>query len=237
MPLKKIQELVKAGAKVAGIKPVKSPSMGDNDAEFQAIVADIWGKTQNSKLETQNFTEILRGVNISEDVIVKNNKAKILYVHRQTADQDIYWLDNRSENENDAEISFRITGKTPELWRPQTGKTEKVSYQIKDGRTTISLHFDSWEACFIVFKDNTTANSYKKPAAVESSVLTISSPWKVSFQEGRGAPQAVTFNKLFSWSEADKNAAEIRNPKPEIANTEGGIKYFSGTATYQFCPF
>ena len=36
-----------------------------------------------------------------------------------------------------------------------------------------------------------------------------------------------------SWSEISNNAAEIRNPNPEIAITEGGIKYFSGTATYQ----
>ena len=84
--LKKLQELVKAGAKIAGIKPVKSPSMSDNDAEFQAIVADIWGKTQNSKLETQNFTEILRGGNVQEDVTIKNATSKILYVHRQTTD-------------------------------------------------------------------------------------------------------------------------------------------------------
>ncbi len=39
----------------------------------------------------------------------------------------------------------------------------------------------------------------------------------MSFQEGRSAPQSATFDKLTSWSE----------------NTDGGIKYFSGTATYQ----
>lgn len=50
--LKKIQALVKAGAKVAGIKPIKSPSLSDNDVEFQAIVNEIWGTTQNSKPKT-----------------------------------------------------------------------------------------------------------------------------------------------------------------------------------------
>ena len=215
--LKKLRDIVKAGAKVAGIKPEKSPSMSDSDAEFQAIVAEIWGKTPNPKLETQNFAEILRGVNIQEDVKISNAKEKILYVHRQTATEDIYWLNNRSENANDAEISFRVSGKTPELWNPQTGTTEKVSYQIKDGRTIVPLHFDSWDAYFIIFKDNTTANSFTKPVLTEKQVLTISTPWKVNFQEGRGAPTSATFDKLTSWTE----------------NTEGGIKYFSGTATYQ----
>ena len=43
--LKKIRDMVKAGAKVAGIKPEKSPSLSDDDAEFQTIVKEIWGKT------------------------------------------------------------------------------------------------------------------------------------------------------------------------------------------------
>lgn len=51
---------------------------------------------------------------------------------------------------SEAEISFRVTGKTPELWHPQTGKREKISYQIKDGRTIIPLKFESWDLfyCF-----------------------------------------------------------------------------------------
>jgi alpha-L-rhamnosidase/F5/8 type C domain/Glycosyl hydrolases family 2, sugar binding domain len=218
--LKKIKELVNAGAKVAGIKPEKSPSMSDNDAEFQAIVNDIWGK--NPQLETQNFTEILMGGNIPEDVIIKNTKSKILYVHRQTpplgaGGLDIYWLDNRSADANDAEISFRVTGKTPELWNAQTGKTERISYKIENGRTIIALKFESWEAYFIIFRDNTSLNAYTKPISESKQILTIISPWKVNFQEGRGAPASASFDKLTSWTE----------------NTEGGIKYFSGTATYQ----
>ena len=215
--LKKIRDMVKAGAKIAGIRPEKSPSLSDNDAEFQAIVGEIWGKTQNLKLKTQNYTEILRGVNIVEDVIIKNAKEKILYVHRQTATEDIYWLDNRSDNSNDAEISFRVTGKTPELWNAQTGKTERVSYQIKDGRTIIPLKFESWDAYFIIFKNRATVLNYTKPALTEKQVVTIASPWKVNFQEGRSAPASTTFDKLMSLTESADN----------------GIKYFSGTVTYR----
>ena len=213
--LKKIRNLVKAGAIVAGIKPEKSPSMSDNITEYQAIVNEIWGK--NPQLETQNFAEILRGAKVSEDVIIKNAQSKILYVHRKTAIEHIYWLDNRSENANDAEISFRVSSAEPELWHPQTGKTEKVSYKIENGRTIIPLHFESWEAYFIVFKNKASVLEYKKPILTENQVATIASPWTVKFQEGRGAPANATFDKLTSWSE----------------NVDNGIKYFSGTATYQ----
>lgn len=189
--------------------------MSDNEAEFQAIVREIWGI--NAQFETQNFTEILRRAKVQEDVIIKNAKAKILYVHRKTAVEHIYWLNNRSAEANDAEISFRVSGAEPQLWNPQTGKTEEIAYEIKDGRTIIPLHFESWDAYFIIFKNKATVLNYKKPVSEEKQILTVTSPWKVNFQEGRGAPPSATFNKLVSLTE----------------NTEGGIKYFSGTATYQ----
>lgn len=233
--LKKLAALVQAGAKVAGTKPQQSPSMGDNVAEFQAIVHEIWNSPNVFK---GSIADALAALKVSEDISIKNATAKILYRHRQTADQDIYWLDNRSENVNVAEISFNVTDKMPELWHPQTGKTEKVSYQIKDGRTIIPLKFDSWEAYFIVFRRDVAAQRlsqqgadglskqgadvavqrlYTTPIVIEKQILSITSPWKVNFQEGRGAPQSATFSKLTSWSD----------------NVDTGIKYFSGTAAYQ----
>jgi hypothetical protein len=104
----------------------------------------------------------------------------------------------------------------PELWNPQTGATEKVSYQIKEGRTIVPLHFESWDAYFIVFRENTTLASYTKPAVTESAIAQVSGNWTVRFQEGRGAPQSATFTQLSSWSE----------------HSDTGIKYFSGTASY-----
>lgn len=216
--LKKVRDLVKAGAKVAGIKPMSSPSMNDNPTEFQNIVNEIWGK--NPQLETQNYADILRGAKVPEDVKIistLNPQSPILYVHRKTAVEHIYWFNNRSANQNEVEVSLRVSGAVPELWNPQTGKTEKVSYEIKEGRTIIPLKFESWEAYFIVFKNKASVLTYKKPISAEQDVLTISTPWKVAFQEGRGAPASATFDKLASWTD----------------NTEGGIKYFSGTATYR----
>ncbi|CAN5916545.1 hypothetical protein BH24BAC1_BH24BAC1_28390 [soil metagenome] len=212
--LKKLGALVKAGAKVTGSKPEKSPSLSDDEAAFRALVKEIWSNPNVTA--GRSAEEVLKSVNVPEDVIVHNAKAEVLYVHRSTGDRDIYWLNNRSEAANDAEISFRARGKVPELWNPQTGLVEKVSYQVKDGRTLVPLHFESWDAYFIVFRENTTIASYTKPAVTETAVAQIDGPWNVRFQEGRGAPQSATFPQLSSWSE----------------NAEAGIKYFSGTVTY-----
>ncbi|GAB4036308.1 glycosyl hydrolase [Spirosoma gilvum] len=212
--LKKLGELVKAGMHVVGAKPQRTPSLTDNAAEFTALATQIWN---NPNVSTGPIAAKLVKINVAKDADISGAKAPILYVHRQTADTDLYWLDNRSETTNEATVSFRVTGKVPELWHPETGKVEKVSYQIKDGRTIVPLKFESWDAYFIVFHDKATVASYTKPAVTEAQVARIESPWTVRFQEGRGAPAQATMNTLASLSE----------------NADSGIKYFSGTAAYE----
>jgi len=46
--LRKIRSLVEEGAVVAGPKPLWSPSLSDDQAEFQLIVNQLW-KTENSE--------------------------------------------------------------------------------------------------------------------------------------------------------------------------------------------
>lgn len=202
--LKKIKTIADAGIKIIGSKPEKSPSLSDNDAEFQKLANAIWAKPT---VETGQALPLP----IQPDIAISGNSNKILFRHRSLPGRDIYWLNNRGENPTDAEISFRVMGRIPELWNPETGKIEKVSYQIKDGRTIVPLRFESWGACFIVFGGEVESSSYTKPKTTESVVATISSPWKVTMGN-----KTTTFDELSSWSE----------------NADNDIKYFSGTATY-----
>ncbi len=217
--LKKLRDLVKAGAVVTGVKPEKTPSLADDPNEFNQIVNEIWG---SPKVYGKPATDVLRTLGISEDVVIKNNMSKILYVHRQTPDMEIYWLNSRSAEVNSAEISFRVSGKVPELWSAQTGKTSKVSWRIENGRTIVPLEFEPWDAVFIIFKDKTSELSYTLPLgplgkATEQEICKMNGTWQVDFQEKRGAPKTALLEKLISWSE----------------HYNDGIKFFSGTATYR----
>ncbi len=212
--LKKLRDLVKAGAKVTGTKPEKSPSLADNPIEFNHVVNEIWG---NKNVSNKSAVEVLKSQDVAEDVIIRNNKARILYVHRKAAEQDIYWLNSRSAEANSAEVSFRVSGKVPELWSAQTGKTSKVSWHIENGRIIVPLEFEPWDAFFIIFKDKTNETSHTLPKATETEISKMNGTWQVNFQEKRGAPKTALFEKLISWSE----------------HYNDGIKYFSGTATYR----
>ena len=107
-------------------------------------------------------------------------------------------------------------GKVPVLWHPETGKTEPVSYSIANGVTTVALSLEPNDAVFVIFKDKAVKTSVTLPAVEEKQLLTVEGSWNVNFQKDRGAPANATFDKLVSYTE----------------NTDAGIKYFSGTATY-----
>ncbi len=114
------------------------------------------------------------------------------------------------------DATFRVTGKAPELWHAETGKTEPASYQIADGRTTVPLHLEPWGAVFVIFRQPTNTPSRVLPKLIETQLTTLDGPWNVTFQPGRGAPASITLDQLSSWSD----------------NSNSGVKYFSGTGTY-----
>ncbi|PRY35504.1 F5/8 type C domain-containing protein [Spirosoma oryzae] len=213
--LRKIGELIKAGVPVAGVKPEQSPSLSDDPATFRTLVDQLW-RSPNVTVG-KPVAEVLKALRVPEDVLVRQEKAPVLFVHRQTATESIYWLNSRSDEPNDAEVSFRIAGRVPMLWHPQTGKIESVSYRIVDGRTVIPLHFDSWDAYFVVFGEPTTTTSFTRPARTETRVASLTTPWRVQFPTASGNPRLLTFDKLTSWTD----------------HADAAVSYFSGTATYQ----
>lgn len=209
--LKKIKTLVDAGVKLIGEKPEKSPSLSDDDAAFQSLASEVW--------KNKNILNSTTEINFQPDVWITNTNHKIVFRHRRTklannspSFMDIYWLNNRSIDPTTAEISFRVAGKIPELWHPVTGKKEPLSYEIKNGRTIIPLHFESWDAYFIVFKEKALADKIVLPSKIETSIHTINTPWKLNI-----AGKTINITSLATWTE----------------NADADIKYFSGTAVYE----
>lgn len=202
--LRKIKTLVDAGAKVVGNQPLKSPSLKDNDTDFQKLANQIWkSKNVSTSINTNTLP--------SADVMISNASNKILFRHRKSINESIYWLNNRGENATDADISFRESGKVPELWNAMTGKTEKLAYKIVSGRTVITLKFESWDAFFIVFKEATTNKSFTVKSKTETQLISIPNNWTLDI-----AGKTLNLDNLMSWNE----------------NTDIDIKYFSGTAAY-----
>jgi hypothetical protein len=216
--LKKIQALVKAGATITGVKPESTPSLSDNQASFQSIVNEIWSNSYSNVFTNKPLNEVLTALSIPKDFSYTATDAntQLLFVHRQLANTDIYWVNNRTDKAQTIEATFRIAGKVPEIWHPETGQIEPAAYTIKNGATTVQLPLTQADAVFVVFKNKANTNSVPVPTTITKSLLTLSGEWTISFQANRGAPASIKVNHLSSWTE----------------NPDAGIKYFSGTATY-----
>lgn len=223
--LRAIHKLVVEGATVAGPKPTDDPSLADDQAEFRKLDDELFGDGagvhhlgKGTVYAGENLGDVFKALHVAPDFdyTKPNPDTQLLFVHRKLANGDLYFVDNRSDRAEQVDATFRVTGKMPELWHADTGKTEPASFKIADGRTTVPLNLEPWGSVFVVFRKPANANSRTLPAQTDTLRTTLDGPWKVAFQPDRGAPASITLDKLSSWSES---------PDP-------GVKYFSGTATY-----
>jgi hypothetical protein len=216
--LKKIEKLLKDGATISGVEPQSTPSLSDDQAEFNNIVKEIWHSGNPKVFTGKTINEVLDQLNIEPDFSYNKLAAdtKLMYVHRKLPGSDIYWVNSRNNTVQDIEATFRIAGKVPVLWFAESGKTEPLSYSIANGVTKVKLHMEPNDALFVVFKNKAIKTSVELPVVKVKQLATINGSWQVAFQKDRGAPSQATFDKLESYTE----------------NTDAGIKYFSGTAIY-----
>lgn len=224
--LKKIKTMVEAGGVITGARPIMTPSLSDDPAEFDAIVNELWANEKG--VNTVGSGKVYAGVELKEvlaqqeitpDMVYTKPKAesKLFFQHRQVNGTDIYWINNRSDEATEMDVTFRVAGKTAEIWHPDTGKTESVSFTISEGHTTVPLYLEPNDAVFVVFAEKTKEKSVEIPKAVERKLMQVNGPWTVYFQPERGALKQAIFETLIPWNE-----------KPDK-----GIKYFSGTASYK----
>ena len=223
--LRKIRDLVNGGAAVVGPKPTDSPSLSDDQAEFQTIAGQVWGSGTGERAygkgkvyAGQTLPEALAALQVKPDFDYTrpHNDTNVLFVHRKLPTGEVYWVDNRNNRAESVEATFRVQGKAAELWHADTGKIERASYRIANGRTTVPLNLDPYEAVFVVFRKPAATPSRTLPKQTETEVATVEGAWDVGFQPDRGAPAKITLDKLSSWSDS----------------ADEGVKYFSGTGTY-----
>jgi hypothetical protein len=223
--LRKIRDYVNAGAVVVGSKPTESPSNADDQSEFKRIADGLWGSDAGERtvgkgrvFAGMTTADAVKALKIDPDFEYSKPQpdTMLMFVHRKLSDGEIYWINNRHDREEDMEITFRVAGKAPELWHADTGVIEPASYKIVNGRTVVPLRLNGNDAVFVVFRKRASAASLTLADRKETQLGMVDGDWMVAFQPNRGAPPEATFDKLVSWTE----------------NSDPGVKYFSGVATY-----
>ena len=183
------------------------------------------------------------------------------FIHHTIGDTDAYFVANAKNEPISGRATFRVTGKRAEFWWPETGQIEPVAaYADKSGVIEMPIHLEAAQSVFVVFRPeaapvdpivSSTLNGGKAAtdlhldASGQLHLLTqkagsyvfttaggktrsvtageppapaaLTGSWNLKFPPAWGAPDHVTLDSLASWSE----------------NADPGVKYFSGTATYQ----
>ena len=230
--LRKIRDLVVAGATVVGPKPASSPSLTgypSADDEIRILAKEVWGDCDGRTITEhacgkgkvywgKSLQEVMNAVRTLPDFEYNRPEVDtfLAWIHRHSSDADIYFVANRRARAEDVEVSFRVEGKAAELWHPDTGEIEPSEYRIANGRTTVPLHLDPWGSVFVVFRHPATEPSRSLPHPVRTVVTTVEGSWDVSFPPSWGAPPSIRLEGLTSWTK----------------HPDDGVKYFSGTATY-----
>jgi hypothetical protein len=76
------------------------------------------------------------------------------YIHRRDGDMDIFFVANPLPYEFATKCSFRVTGKVPELWWPDSGRIERAAmWEESDRVTRVVLPFGPSGSVFVVFRE------------------------------------------------------------------------------------
>jgi hypothetical protein len=284
--LRTIAALVAAGATVVGPKPLRTPGLEGGDAaarELRELADRVWGDCDGKSVTTHThgrgrvywgrpLDDVCRELSLVPDFTFDATTAsppgKTLYpgpgteyIHRRIGETDIYFVSNQHDQAKTLHASFRVTGRQPELWHPDTGRIEGAPEfePTPDGRTRVTLRLDPAGSAFVVFR---------RPLAGEAGVLAIQknhqpASARLRREEGRlllRAAEAGEF-QLTTTAGRVRRAAVPNLPAPlalagpwEVAFSAGQgapekillpqlvswtqhehpeVKHFSGTATYR----
>ncbi|ASO06485.1 glycosyl hydrolase [Arenibacter sp. M-2] len=202
--------------------------------------------------------EALKLVGVSPDFDYSDNhtdqrEAPLDYIHYKKKDIDFYFVRNTTDQWVTRNCSFRQLGKQPEIWDPVSGDINPITiFDQQEDRTELPLTLAPYGSYFVVFREGGTQGAYKRIPVLEEQlprmqytsegpifldkgtielegvaqninkvdnrpeVTILEGEWDVSFPKDWGAPKTTVFSNLDSWTESN----------------EDGIRYFSGTATY-----
>jgi hypothetical protein len=216
---RKVRDLVAGGAKViGGRKPTGTPGLSDYprcDDEVAQIGAALWDS--HRVMTGKSLAEVFREDGQKPDFEGED----LLYIHRQVGDAEVYFVSHQGEQPLDRVCSFRVTGKPPELWDPETGAIRPLpEFTMQDGKTSVPLHFEPMQSWFVVFRTGKgdAARAAKSNFTAPRTLRQLEGQWQVTFDPRWGGPDAtVRFDQLTDWS---------RHADPRI-------HYYSGTAVYR----
>lgn len=222
MPIESLHKLdlfVKEGGILIATRriPAIVPDFKTTDAdqrEFKATVQRLFSGTNASVKFVENESDlgpVLRKL-LTPDAAIAPSAKDFGFVHRQTANSNIYFIANTSNQKKTVDITFRSVEKNVESWNSLNGQI--VTANVLDrttGTTTVALEFEPYQSHVIVFSNQALPLPTQRAHPATVTTVDLASGWSIAFGSRAQVPTA----NIHSWADDD------------------ATRYFSGVATYE----
>ncbi|BCM89816.1 hypothetical protein IAD21_01664 [Abditibacteriota bacterium] len=156
-----IRDLVRRGAAIVGNPPQSTPGLTDfphSDAQLKTLVAELWGMSATVPERNVGQGRVFCGIT-PEAALARlsvtpdfTSTTKLRWIHRQANGTDFYFVANPTERTLVVSAGFRVTGRQPELWNPETGTVTRTALFVQQKtHTDVRLHLGAKESVFVVF--------------------------------------------------------------------------------------
>ncbi|MBN1131939.1 MAG: DNA-binding protein [Bacteroidales bacterium] len=243
----RILKLVKDGATVVFTeKPEHTPGLSyyaENEKRLGALTEELFGSEKHfiqtggeRVVEVRNIGKgrIIPGpyqassfnpLGIERDLFVTDGtgilQGNVAWTHRIDGNTDIYFLSNQVNEERELTVSFRTSGRWPEIFDPVNGEIFKASaWRSSEGRTILPLKMPPDGSLFVIFSEETEETSINRGEnhPVFEEVMEIEGRWEIVFDKEYGGPgQAFFMDSLTDWTEMESDS----------------VRFYSGTAVYR----
>jgi hypothetical protein len=214
--MKMLEDFAKGGGIViaVGNAPQQAPGYLATDADQQTVkeaAQRLFQGGQAMGALVQNAGELgatLTAKGLKPDFALAPANPGVGFVHRHTADADVYFVANTNNEPVSGKTTFRVDGMQAEIWDPMTGQISGSGAQ----GSTIELNLPAYGSTIVVFTKRAPALAAKPATPNNAAPIDLSKGWTVRFGK-EGEP--VQMDSLQDWAKNEKTKA------------------FSGVATYE----
>jgi hypothetical protein len=147
---------------------------------------------------TDSSRNALTTINLSPDFDAPADQITALdYIHRRSADADIYFIRNTQPKALQTTVTLRVNGRQPEIFDPVTGEVHQTLLftATADHRTSVSLALEPYGSVFLLFR-HPAAKNHVTSIARDGTIIyssgehpdRVSSPVTLTVENEGGTP-------------------------------------------------
>jgi hypothetical protein len=245
--LKKVANLVHAGATVVGPRPTRAGGLSDYpnlDQQIKERADALWGDCDGKAILEHRYGNgrIVWGRSLREILSEKglepdfhfagdNEGTDLDFIHRRTDEAEIYFVSNRKPQPETVSAYFRTSGKAPEFWYPDSGKiVPQPVFEQTPGGVRVPLKLPPSGSLFVIFR-KPVGGTHLISANPTIEALTLS-------DEGVRFRALENRSYRFTSSQGRKMEAKVESlPAPEVIKGPWKVRFLEGPGTPESADF